>query len=66
MYDIEDKQTNMYINSAINKISKLSKKYHKPLDNNILDRLSNIKDLTIYNLGKSAIKSAITETNSFR
>ena len=66
MYDIEDKQINMYINSAINKISKLSKKYHKPLDNNILDRLSNIKDLTIYNLGRSAINSAITETNSFR
>ena len=66
MYDIKDKQINMYINSAINKISKLSKKYHKPLDNNILDRLSNIKDLTIYNLGKSAINSAITETNSFR
>lgn len=54
------------INKIINKISKLSDKYHKPMGINTLDRLTSITDDVIYGLVESSILEDLDKITIFR
>ena len=54
------------LNSIINKISKLSSKYHKPVKQNILDSLSSIKTLKDIETNKDIILSELDNITIFR
>ncbi len=61
--DAENKKA---LNKIINKISKLSKIYHKPLDVNILDRLTQLKDKDVYALAKNLIKDSLSNADNYK
>lgn len=54
------------LNKIINKISKLSKIYHKPLKPNVLDQLTQIKTPEEYLSKKNDILKALDEVTTFR
>lgn len=54
------------INKMINKLSKLSKIYHKPLKPNVLDQLTQIKTPEEYLAKKNDILKALDEVTTFR
>lgn len=65
-YSDKEKQVNLYINHSINKISKLTSKHHKPLQPQILDCLTNIKDEYEFDLFKDKILNELDNVTIFR
>lgn len=57
---------NKIINSYINKIAKLAKTYHKSINPNVLDTLSNIQLLSTYEFNKKFIISELQKVSVFR
>lgn len=54
------------INKIINKIAKLSKTYHKPLDANVLDNLTYIHDIDIVKFCEKTILNELDKITIFR
>lgn len=54
------------INAIINRISKVSKKCHVPVGNNILDNLTKISDIDVFNLAKSHIQEELDKATIYR
>ena len=64
-YEPDDKEAKQ-INSMINNISKLSKKYHEPLESNILDTLTQIKSKAELDDIKNDLIKELKNINLFR
>lgn len=54
------------VNKIINRISKLSEKYHKPMDVSTLDRLTSLTDEVIFDMAKDSILKDLDNVTIFR